>query len=121
MQQEPRVGAPGVQRGSEQSGDTPTTPKSQRSLADEIRAFRPWEADTTIQLRCRLNRAAVGAAARATSAQSPHARQAFWFANAIAVEWLWARAKDEQLADMLGAVDRMLTCADTLERNGSGA
>lgn len=123
MEQNPRAeGARGstVQLGGERRNSAPHTAVTQRSLADEVRAFRPWENDTTITLRCRLNRAAVDAAARATSAKSPHGRQCFWLANEIATTWLWARAKDDELSDILRGINRLITSADTFERNGSG-
>lgn len=124
MEQNPRAveGARGsvVRLGSELQNSTSRSAISQRSLADEVRAFRPWESDTTITLRCRLNRAAVGAAARATNANSPHGRQCFWLANQIATTWLWARAKDDELSDVLRGINRLITSADAFERNGSG-
>ena len=118
MDQKPR-GAPGV-HGSEQSGDTPNASSPQRPIEEQIRAFRPWEPASTLQLRCRLNKAAVCAANRATRAESPHGRCVLWLANEIASKWLWARESDEQLQDVLGGVLRLMTAADAFERNGSG-
>jgi hypothetical protein len=99
---------------------TPKPAKFQRSIADEIRALRPWEKNSTTTLRSKTNTVAVRAAARATTAHSPHARQLFWLVNEIAVTWLWAPGSDEQLKDMLAAMTCAATSADTFERYGSG-
>lgn len=90
-------------------------------LFDQVRAFRPWELGPTIRLRVRLNRTVILSAMRATRAESPHARTAFWLANEIATQWLWATASDDELGDMLAAALRLVTCGEACERNGSGS
>jgi hypothetical protein len=82
--------------------------------------MRPWESDETIKLRSKINTLAVRAAARATTAQSPHSRQMFWLLNEIAATCLWAPVPDEQLKDMLAAIACAGTSADTFERYESG-
>jgi hypothetical protein len=105
---------------SEQRNSTSNASEPQRSIDEQIRAFRPWEPASTIELRWRLNKAAVCLAARATRAESPHSRVVLWLANEIASKWLWARDSDEQLRDVLWGINRLVTAADAFERNGSG-
>lgn len=94
-----------------------TVPAPQR---DAIATLRSWEPPQKIEVRRKLNNCAVLAAARATSAQSPHARHQWWLANEIAARWTFATADIEALQDVLDGLRRTFLGADAFERNGSG-
>ncbi len=115
MQQEPRCGAPGV-HGSE--------PGEPTAKPDEIQRLRLWEPEPRLQLRRRLNNAALHAQARARRAFSPDAEMLFLTIGRIAGHWSMAWSADPELdaklEDVLGALTRMFLAADALERSGSG-
>lgn len=92
----------------------------QRDTDDPIGKLRPWEPESKLALRRRLNNAAVLAAARATRAKSPHARQQLWLAHIAAAEWTFAVAAEEQLADALKALNYSVLGANWYERIGAG-
>lgn len=88
---------------------------------DPIGGLRPWENAEKLHARKRLNNAALRSAARATNAQSPHARQLFWLINCVAAEWTFENVKTDVLTDTLRALNYAALAADTFERNGRGA
>ena len=121
MERPHRGGGEGdVQPGSEHPFSSQNPPTPQRSIDEQIRAFRPWEAQSTTHLRCRLNKAAVCSAAHGTRSESPHSRCILWLANEIASKWLWAKEDDEQLRDVLHGINQLVMAAYAFERNGSG-
>lgn len=107
----------GVQRPSEPRLSNPNPPEPQ---PDAIATLRSWEPPEKLEVRRKLNNCAVLAAARATSAQSPDARQQFWLANVVAARWTFATADIEALHDVLDGLRRTFCGADAFERNGSG-
>ena len=101
---------------------TPKTSSTQLldASAEPIAKLRPWESPATLRLRGRLNKAALYAANRATNAQSPDARAAFWHVSQVAGAWTFATATDDELRDMLHGLNLQCCGADAFERNGSG-
>lgn len=115
MQQEPPEVALGV-HGSERRECSPKP--------CEIQRLRPWEPEARVQIRRRLNNAALHASARARRATSPDACGLFHEIARIAAQWTLAWEPDDELeaklSDILNALTRMFIAADALERNGSG-
>lgn len=115
MQREPHKAAPGV-HGDERREHSPK--------ACAIQRLRSWEPEARLQLRRRLNIAALHASARAQRATSPDARALFYEIARIAAHWTlaWDPASDieAKLTDILNALARMFLAAAALERHGSG-
>lgn len=115
MQREPHEAAPGV-HGDERREH------SREPCA--IQRLRPWEPETRIQVRRRLNNVALNASARARRATSPDAELLFRDIARIAGEWGMAWEPDDELearlVDILRGLTQAFLAADCFERNGSG-
>lgn len=114
MRQEPQKGAP-VVHGSEPAEPTSKHVEAQLPV-DPVSVFAPWAAGTERAMRLRMHRARDIAQARASRSKHPTARSIYWTAAQVASGWVFARAPQDDLSDILEALSRLFLVAGTLER-----
>lgn len=66
-----------------------------------VDVFAPWAGEEERALRMRIHRARDLAQARATRSEHEQARSAYWLAAELAGEWVFKRASNEALWDVL--------------------
>lgn len=88
-----------------------------RSSCNAVELYAPWAGDSEKALRARLydSRDQCGARAARTDGWTHHL---FKIAEELAAEWVWRRAKEEELRRVANAVVRMIQAGTELEQAG---
>ena len=78
--------------------------------------YAPWCASFERQLRIRVHRARDIAQARACRSKHGRARSLYWMAAQMAGDWVFRRAPNEDLEEILAALSRLFLVAGATER-----
>jgi len=83
---------------------------------DAVAVFAPWCDDAERALRVRIHKARDAAQARAIRSKHGRARTLYWVAAQMAGDWVFCRAPNEDLNDILAALSRLFLVAGSIER-----
>ena len=111
----PARGGASVSPGSDNESSTPNPRASQPALTP-IDVFAPWAGEAERALRLRLHKARDVAQARAARSKYATARSLYWIAAQTASGWVFARAPNDELEDILKALSWLFLAVGILER-----
>ncbi len=83
---------------------------------DPVGVFAPWAGEEEKALRVRIHKARDVAQARASRSKHGRARTFYWLAAQMASDWVFSRAPNEDLADVLASLSRLFLVAGSVER-----
>jgi hypothetical protein len=91
-----------------------TPQREQPSSAIDV--FAPWAGAEERASRVRIHRARDVAQARATRSKHNRARSVYWLAAQFASDWVFARASNDALNEILAGLSRLFLVAGLIER-----
>lgn len=85
-------------------------------LSPALDVFAPWAGEEERALRVRIHRARDVAQSRAVRSKHERARTIYWFAAQLAGDWVFTRAPNDDLNEVLVALTHFFLAAGVVER-----